>query len=294
MSSPLGATDQAYACCERIARQHYENFPVASWLLPRGMRRHVAAVYAFARCADDFADAGDHPPDTRLALLDDWQRRLDRITNGAPAGGASDEQDLIFIALARTIRECDLPVELFSDLLSAFRQDVTVHRYRSWARLLDYCRRSANPVGRLVLRIAGIRDVGLERASDHVCTALQITNFLQDLGRDWAIGRLYVPAEIYESFGAIEADLEHAPLSQPWRRALAELSARTGELFDQGRTVCDGVGGRLGLELRLTWLGGQRVLARLARNGYDPLVHRPRLDASDYAPMLWRALVWQS
>ena len=292
MSSDPAAIEQAYRTCERLAHQHYENFPVASRLLPRHMRRHIAAVYAFARHADDLADEGDLPADERLALLEDWDRRLDGATSGRAVQGDADERDLIFVALARTIHDRELPVGLFSDLVSAFRQDVTVHRYETWDQLLDYCRRSANPVGRLVLRIAGVHDAGLERAADDICTALQITNFLQDFGRDWKAGRLYVPAELYTECGAKEEELDGAPLSEPWRQALAEVSARTDRLFDRGRPVCDRLGGRLGLELKLTWLGGRRVLARLEQSGYDPLVNRPRLDASDYVPMLWHALVW--
>ena len=168
---------------------HYENFPVASRLLPAAMRPHVAAVYAFARYADDFADEGDRPDEERLALLDDWLTRLHRA--GDTPEDSDDERDDIFLAVGHTIEAHRLPVVLFEDLLSAFRQDVTVHRYESWEQLVNYCRRSANPVGRLVLRIAGYqtdevdRLDSLGRASDCVCTALQITNFLQDLGSDW-------------------------------------------------------------------------------------------------------------
>lgn len=292
MSSASGTIEQAYASCERVARHHYENFPVASRMLPPAMRRHVAAVYAFARYADDLADEGDFPSADRLTSLDDWWQRLEDATSGrAPADGA-DERNQIVLALATTIRDRDLPLDLFTDLLSAFRQDVTVHRYRTWEQLLDYCRRSANPVGRLVLRIAGVRDDRLDSCADDICTALQVTNFLQDLGRDWTAGRLYMPAEVYERFGASEADLDRAPLSQPWRRTVAEVSHRTLQLFDRGRGVCDSVGGRLGFELRLTWLGGRRILTRLERSGYDPLGNRPRLGPSDYVPMLWHALVW--
>jgi phytoene synthase len=290
----------AYAACERIARRHYENFPVASILLPAGMRPHIAAIYAFARAADDFADEGDRTADERLALLDDWGVRL-----AAAAGAASSsrpgpesrvpspESDAIFLALGHSIRSCSLPVSLFEDLLSAFRQDVVTKRYGTWAEVMDYCRRSANPVGRLVLRVAGHADARLDRASDAVCTALQLTNFWQDLGRDWRKGRLYVPREECERFGVNEADLDSRVISSAWRDVLSEMAARTRRLFAEGRGVCDGLRGRLRYELRLTWLGGMRILDRLEQAGFDVFTARPTLGSSDAPALLWGAVAWR-
>ena len=286
---------RAYATCQRLSRAHYENFPVASWMLPAAMRPHVSAVYAFARTADDFADEGARSVAERLALLDDWGARLGRAADTSDRqADASDECDQIFHALSHTMRVCELPVALFEDLLSAFRQDVTTHRYESWDQLLDYCRRSANPVGRLVLRIAGCATPTMDHASDCVCTALQNTNFLQDLGIDWSRGRLYVPAEIYQAAGAAPAALGDARLSAPWRDSVAEMARRTRRLFDDGRVVCDGVRGRLRWELRLTWLGGVRILDRLGRSGYDPLIARPALGVADGPSLLWRAATWST
>ena len=282
------ALERAYAGCRQLARRHYENFPVASRLLPPAMRPHVAAVYAFARQADDFADEGDRAPRERLALLDDRRRRL-----RAAVRGTGGETDPVLLALGNTMRVCDLPLALFEDLLSAFRQDVAVRRYRTWGDLLDYCNRSANPVGRIVLRVGGFRDAALDHASDCICTALQITNFLQDFRRDWERGRLYVPAEICARCGAREEDLGASALAAPWRAALAETAGRTRALFEQGRDLCDRLPGRLGLEIRLTWLGGRRILDRLERAGCDPFVRRPALGAPDYALLLWRALLWR-
>jgi phytoene synthase len=184
----------AYGECERLAQRHYENFPVASRLLPARMRPHIAAIYAFARTADDFADEPGIPDDERLRLLEEWGALLkgDLKQSAVPA----------FHALHHTIATCNLPVELFEDLLSAFRQDVTKHRYATWTDVLDYCTRSANPVGRLVLRVAGHDDPGLDHASDAVCTALQLTNFWQDLELDWRHGRLYVPLDDCARMGA--------------------------------------------------------------------------------------------
>ena len=190
------------------------------------------------------------------------------------------------------MRVHDLPIELFEDLLSAFRQDVMTHRYETWSDLLDYCRRSANPVGRIVLRVAGYRDATLDRSSDSVCSALQITNFLQDFGRDWREGRLYVPAEVHRACGAQLDDLDHGNLTPAWRDALQACADRTRALFADGRGVCDEVRGRLKLELRLTWLGGMRILDRLERTGYDPLTGRPTLGLGDALPLMWNVLVW--
>ena len=291
MPNPL--LERAYAVCLGVARQHYENFPVASWLVPAPMRPHIAAVYAFARSADDFADAGERDPSERLALLDDWSTRLRAAVGGDVSADSNDQRDLVFAAVAATIRSRDLPVCLFEDLLSAFRQDVTVHRYESWSALLDYCRRSANPVGRLVLRIVGHRREDLDVASDSFCSALQLTNFLQDFDVDWKQGRLYVPADVSHAFGARESDLSGARLSGPWRAAIAEMVIRTRQMFDRGRPVCDAVGGRVGLELRFTWLGGRRILDRLESSGYDLRVSRPTLGFVDSLPIVWKAARWR-
>ena len=285
--------ERAYAVCLGIAGQHYENFPVASWLVPASMRPHVAAVYAFARYADDFADEGEREPGERLALLDDWLTRLHAAVGGDARADSDDQRDLVFAAVAATMRSCDLPVCLFDELLSAFRQDVTVHRYETWATLLDYCRRSANPVGRLVLRIAGQRCEDLDAASDNLCSALQLTNFLQDFDIDWRRGRLYVPGDMSHACGARESDLAGMRLSAPWRAAIAEMVVRTRQMFDGGRSVCNAVGGRLGLELRFTWLGGRRILDRLESNGYDPRVSRPTLGLVDSLPIVWKAASWR-
>ncbi len=205
---------QAYAACQQLAQSHYENFPVASRLMPAHLRPHAAAIYAFARIADDFADEPGREPEERIRLLADWKARL----HSALAGRVESRQevppdkdqppgnglvpDRVFLALADTVTRFDLPVSLLDDLLSAFNQDVTTTRYATWADVFDYCRRSANPVGRLVLRLSGYRDDQLDRASDAVCTALQLTNFWQDLAVDWSRGRLYVPEETWRPRGA--------------------------------------------------------------------------------------------
>ena len=319
---------EAYAACARLAAAHYENFPVASRLVPARMRLHIAAVYAFARTADDFADEDGYTLAERHALLDDWHRRLLRaagretvgtevpaphpaaepsrwfpeaqrpvdvqqrlcVEPGLQSRRTAVDPDLIFLALSHTMRSCELEVDLFEDLLSAFRQDTVVHRYAVWDDVLDYCRRSANPVGRLVLRIAGYRDGDLDTSSDALCTALQLTNFWQDLAVDWRRGRLYIPLAERDAAGARDVDLDAARITPAWQQALVQATARTRDLFARGRPVCDGVHGRLRYELRLTWLGAMRILDRLEASGFDVFNRRPSLGAVD-APRLAGGLI---
>jgi phytoene synthase len=284
--------ERAYETCRRLARQHYENFPVASVLLPKASRPHVAAIYAFARMADDFADEGDRSDAERLSLLEHWQSRLHQ----AAAGRADDdgtEAAQVFVALSATIRACGLEVRLFEDLLSAFSQDVVVKRYDTWTDLLDYCRRSANPIGRLVLRVTGYRNAAADRQSDAVCTALQLTNFWQDMERDWRKGRLYVPLDLVRVKDADERDLDCGTWTPAWQAALTEAGRRTRALFREGRPVADAVKGRLRWELRATWLGGTRILDRLEAIDYDVFRTRPTLGWTDGPLLLWRALRWR-
>jgi phytoene synthase len=274
---------EAYAACEALAKSHYENFPVASNLMPSHLRPHVAAVYAFARTADDFADEPGYEPEERLRLLADWRRRLHDRSDRSPE----------FVALHDTIDRFKLPVQLFDDLLDAFNQDVTTTRYSTWTEVLDYCRRSANPVGRLVLRLSGYTDDDLDRRSDAVCTALQLTNFWQDLAIDWPRGRLYVPEEIWRRHRADVSALDAGQLTPEWKAALQDCGARTRALFQDGRAVADGVSGRLRYELRATWLGGTRILDRLDRSGFDVFRARPKLGPADALVIAFETLLWR-
>jgi phytoene synthase len=282
VSIPRGL-EHAYTACLDLAQSHYENFPVASRLLPQPLRPHVAAIYAFARTADDYADEPGYDTDERLRLLHQWRARLHDPADDEP----------VFLALHHTIEHFDLPMQLFDDLLDAFTQDVTTTRYATWGAVLDYCRRSANPVGRLVLRLSGYREDGLDRASDAVCTALQLTNFWQDLAIDWSRGRLYVPEELWRARGANPERLTDGVLTPPWIETMTECSARTRALFEEGRGVCDGVTGRLRYELRATWLGGTRILDRLDRSGYDVFRSRPALGAADAIVIACGTLFWR-
>jgi phytoene synthase len=303
--SPGADLDAAYAECLAMASAHYENFPVASRLVPARLRRHVAAIYAFARTADDFADEDGYTTRERLRLLDDWLERLHAAVGAsdaadvAPDGGAhvSDRSApaahaAIFAAVGHTIRAHDLPVWLFEALLSAFRQDVTVTRYAAWADVDDYCRRSANPVGRLVLRLFGYQDDRLDGWSDAICTALQLTNFWQDFAIDWRRGRLYVPESVWAAAGASPDQLapELAVTPREWREALAACTARTRELFEDGRPLLSHVRGRLRWELKATWHGGRRVLERLEHGRWDPAARRPTLGGLDALVVGWRTL----
>ena len=292
---------QAYEACQALAESHYENFPVASRLMPARLRPHVAAIYAFARTADDCADEPGREPGERLRLLDEWGRRLDGERFPDPpsrdalrGAGESCPPDMIFSALADTRARFDLPAELFHDLLSAFKQDVVTTRYQSWAAVLDYCRRSANPVGRLILRLSGHRDDALDRASDAVCTALQLTNFWQDLAIDWLRGRLYVPEETWRAAGADPAMLDRRHMTAEWTAAMRACGERTRRLFDEGRPVCDGVGGRLRYELRATWLGGSRILDRLEAGNFNVFTSRPALGISDAIVIASKTLLWRA
>lgn len=288
----------AYRRCQQIAAAHYENFPVASYLLPAAMRPHVAAVYAFARVADDFADEGNTADAQRLAWLDEWLalRRAGSAAGAqAAAVGAVPAVDVqaIFTALHHTIVQRRLDAQLLDDLLSAFAQDVTTTRYATWPDVLDYCRRSANPIGRLVLAIAGKHDQRVARQSDAVCTALQLANFWQDLGDDWRQrDRLYVPQDLLDRHAASTSVLTTGQPDAAWQAVMAELGTRTQGLFDEGKPVCNAVRGRLRYELRATWLGGVTVLRRTLEARRTSLHRRPTLTRADALRLAARVIVF--
>jgi phytoene synthase len=282
------SADEAFAYCERLARKHYENFPVGSLLIPGDRRRHVYSVYAFARIADDFADEGYETGELteaeRLAALDDWERRLEDCYRGR-----ADHP--VFVALAETVRELRLPVELFSGLLSAFKQDVARRRYADFDEVLDYCSRSANPVGRLVLLLFGYRDERLNELSDSICTALQLANFWQDVEVDIRKDRVYLPQNEMSRFGVSDDDLRNKRFSEAYAALLRFQVERTWELFNRGKSLPNLVRGRLAFELRLTWLGGTRILERIEEMGYDTLNARPRISTGDKIALLVKALL---
>jgi squalene synthase HpnC len=262
---------------------HYENFPVASILLPPGLRPAVAAIYRFARSADDFADEGDLAPAERLARLDAYREHLRRIAAHRPPTDPS------FEPLAKAIREHGLPVQAFHDLLDAFSQDVTKARYASFAELLDYCRRSANPVGLLMLhlfRAATPQNVGW---SDAICTGLQLVNFWQDVAVDLRKDRIYLPQDDMARHGVTEADLFGAGDDAPFRALMALQVSRARAMLESGAPLARAVAGRSGFELRLVVQGGLRILERIDRVRGDVFRHRPVLKGPDWLLMLWRA-----
>jgi len=262
---------------------HYENFPVASWLMPARMRPAVVAIYAFARTADDIADEGDAPAAQRLARLDALRADLERARAGGVVGTP------VVTALVPHVQRHELDWSRFEALLSAFEQDVRTTRYADFDALRDYCRRSADPVGQLVLALAGRLDDQARALSDSVCTGLQLVNFLQDAAIDWSRGRLYLPRSSLERFGVTEADLataaSQARAPEALRACIAAEAARAGAWLARGAPLAARVGGRLGWELRAVVCGGARVLARLAEDGHDPFARRPVLGARDVLPL---------
>jgi len=278
--------DEAYAACEALTRRHYENFPIASVLLPGAVRRHMYALYAFARGVDDL---GDEAPGNRLLRLGWWEQHLlatwDRCR--APAG----ERPAAFIALEQTRRELDLPLAPFRRLVEANRRDQRINRYITFDQVLEYCRYSADPVGRLVLMIFGYRDRSLLPLSDATCTALQLTNFWQDVARDRAMDRIYLPAEDRERFGVAETDLGRCEATPALRRLIAFEVERTREFFARGRPLVDRVSGRFKVDLELFTRGGEAILDAIAAQNYDVLAHRPVLSRGRKAALLAAALL---
>jgi len=281
-----GSVAEGFAYCERLARTHYENFPVGSLLVPKQRRQHVYNLYAFARTADDFADEGYDTALTereRLAALDDWERQLEDCYRG-------EATHPVFVALAETVKELRLPIQLFRDLLSAFKQDVVKRRYADFAEVLDYCRRSANPVGRLILLLFDYRDERLHRLSDCICTGLQLANFWQDVAVDLEKDRVYLPQDEMARFGYSEAGLRARRFDERYAALLRFQVERTRKLFGEGRPLPGLVRGRLAFELRLIWQGGMRILERIEWSGYNTLSRRPKITGWDKAVLLAKAL----
>lgn len=262
---------------------HYENFPVASVLLPARLRPPVEAIYAFARSADDLADEGHAEPEARLAALRAYEAELDRIESGAPG-------DIpLFARLATTVKNHALPLQPFRDLLSAFKQDVVKTRYASFEELLDYCRRSANPVGELMLRLYGAAGETELRQSDAICSALQLINFWQDVAIDWKKARIYIPQEDMQAFDVTEAHLDQTRIDSQWKALMQFEVNRARALMLSGAPLALRLPGRIGWELRLVVQGGLRILECIEAADYDVFRRRPQLGMRDWLLMLWRA-----
>ena len=270
---------------------HYENFPVASWLCPRPLRPAVTAIYWFARTADDIADEGDAPAEARLAELADYRADLNAVTSGADP---SERCPAVFGPLKLAIARHRLPVTLLNDLLSAFEQDARQPGYATRDELLDYCRRSANPVGRLMLHLYGITEAQALRESDAICTALQLANFWQDLGVDASRQRYYVPHEDSARHGLPAQPRWPQGDNDASRALVTDLVRWARRLMLTGSPLVHRVPGRAGWELRLVVQGGLRILERIDRLGGATLETRPVLRARDAAPLLWRALMMRA
>lgn len=269
-----------------MAVDHYENFPVASWLCPSPLRPAVAAIYWFARTADDLADEGDVPPAQRLEALAHYRTDLRAVARGADPSGRWPQ---VFGPLQRALRRHGLPVVLMEMLLSAFEQDVVKNRYATREELLDYCSRSANPVGRLLLHLYGVRDDASLSQSDDLCTALQLINFWQDLSIDLRRGRVYVPLSDCAQEAVEPAQLLHLRQDQATRRLVARQARWAADLLRRGAPLATRLPGRVGWELRLVVQGGMRILEKIDRIGHSILTRRPVLTWRDGPLLLLRA-----
>jgi squalene synthase HpnC len=275
--------EEAQAWCRRLAETHYENFHVASWFLPKRLRPHFHAIYAYCRVSDDLGDeVGD--PQAALALLDLWGGELDACYQGVV-------RHPVFVALAETIRACDIPKEPFADLLVAFRQDQTVTRFPTRDDVLAYCRYSANPVGRIVLYACGYRDDERFALSDFTCTALQLANFWQDVRVDYGKGRVYLPLEDLERFGADEVNIAARSFSPQFREMMRYEVDWARELFRRGLPLAGKVDRELALDIELFSRGGMEILNAIERQNYDVLRARPAISKARKLSLLLDALL---
>mgnify|MGYP001600883105 CR=1 FL=1 len=274
--------EKAFRFCREIAFRHYENFPVASTFVPRRKRKYIAAIYAFARTADDVADENGCPKDLRLEKLSELQRKLRESQEGLA-------REPLFVALDATIRRFGMPIEDFENLLTAFRMDVEKKRYVTWEELLKYCSFSANPIGRLILRLFNYDGQEGLHACDAICTALQLTNFWQDLSIDVKRDRIYLPLEDLNTFHCTENDILSLKAHENFRQLMAYEVGRTAALFEEGKTLWTSVGRDLRFQLKLTWFAGMRVLEKIRRSSYDVFHHRPSISFWDKCFLLMKA-----
>ncbi|HEX4039607.1 MAG TPA: squalene synthase HpnC [Acidobacteriaceae bacterium] len=275
--------DEAQAWCRRLAETHYENFHVASWFLPKRLRPHFHAIYAYCRVSDDLGDeVGD--PDASLALLNLWGAELDACYQG-------ETRHPVFVALAETVRACDIPKEPFADLLVAFRRDQTVNRFPTMADVLDYCRYSANPVGRIVLYACGYRDEERFALSDKTCTALQLANFWQDVRTDYLKGRVYLPKEDMDRFGVDEFSIAARSFTTQFRELLRCEVDFTAALFRAGLPLANMVDPELALDIELFSRGGMEILKAIERQDYNVLRARPAISKPRKLSLLLDALL---
>ncbi|WP_395010271.1 squalene synthase HpnC [Undibacterium sp.] len=264
--------------------EHYENFPVASWLMPTSLRPAVRIIYAFARSADDLADEGDASDEARLASLSYYEAQLVLIQNNQTS------KEPLFQDLAKVIAEHQLPITAFFDLISAFKQDVICKLYENFAALLDYCNRSANPVGRIMLHLYKANDPENLHQSDQICTALQLINFWQDIAIDWKKSRIYLPQEDLRRFHVETAQIAESQCDQAWQDLMQFQIERARTMMLAGSPLCKNIPGRLGFELRLVVQGGLRILEKIEAVKMDVFEQRPTIKPLDAPLLFWRAL----
>ena len=275
------AREEAREYCRRLARRHYENFSVATWFLPERLRQHFFNVYAYCRISDDLGDEVGDPAES-LALLDQWQSELEACYAGNP-------RHPVFVALAETVRQFDIPKHEFSDLLAAFRQDQTVSRYETFDDLLGYCKNSANPVGHLVLYVCGYRDAERQQLSDYTCTALQLANFWQDVSVDYAKGRIYLPLESLRRFSVTEEDIGARRNTAAFRALMHLEVERARDWFQRGLPLVAKVDRELATDIELFSRGGQEILNAIEHQGFAVLGKRPAISKPRKLALVARA-----
>ena len=273
--------EEAQEYCRRLARSHYENFSVATWFLPERLRQHFFNVYAYCRISDDLGDEIGNAT-LSLQLLDQWESELKACYDGSP-------QHPVFVALAETVRQFEIPKHEFSDLLTAFRQDQTTTRYATFVDLLGYCRNSANPVGHLVLYLCGYSDAERQELSDYTCTALQLANFWQDVSADYAKGRIYLPLEDLRRFGVSEDEIRNLENTAAFRAMMKFEVARAREWFAQGLPLAGKVRRELAVDLELFSRGGMEILNAIERQNYAVLGQRPVISKTRKLALVARA-----
>lgn len=273
-----------YSKARELASTHYENFPVVSFFIPKHLRNDVAIIYWFARTADNIADEGVMGDAERSQLLEEFEKSFDESISG--------KIDCEFAhALSVTIKNRNLTIQLFKDLISAFRQDISKKRYYDFDEVADYCRRSANPVGRLVLELFNIRDEKAFNYSDKVCTALQLTNFYQDTYRDYKKGRIYYPLTELKTYEISQNQFEKRKINDNFRALVKHNVERAASLFDEGKGLYRFLNGRLKYEIKWTVAGGEEILNKIRRNNYNVFYYRPTLSKKDFFRIMIKSFI---
>jgi squalene synthase HpnC len=277
------STDSGYRSAEKFAREHYENFPVISFLIKKEERKHVSALYWFARKADDIADEGNLPDIERVHQLDEFELRLTSLIGG-------NVENHYEAALSNTINKKKINPQLFYDLISAFRQDLQIKKYKTFSDILDYCKRSANPVGRILLAIHGIYDESAYFYSDKICTALQLINFYQDVKVDYSRGRLYFPLDELSMFSVTEKMFELNKINHNLEKLVKYSIDRADLMLEEGKELLEYLSGRLKVEIKWTLLGGKEILNKIRQNEYN-IFTRPKLSKLELVNLLRKSII---